>query len=67
MARFLLWNIGKRNLDLRVQSLVREHRIDVLLLIEYEQRRREATCLTCFSRMAWQNEVHRKSSACLGG
>lgn len=38
MAAFLIWNVGGksgRNFDLLVQSLVRQHTIDVLLLIEY--------------------------------
>ena len=36
MAAFLLWNINKQNRDLLVQSIVREHKIDVVLLIEFE-------------------------------
>jgi hypothetical protein len=38
MAAFLLWNLAGRrgkNLDSLVQSLVREHGVDVLLLVEY--------------------------------
>ncbi len=35
MAAFLLWNINKQNRDLLIQSLVREHAIDVVLLVEY--------------------------------
>jgi hypothetical protein len=35
MAAFLLWNTGRKNLDSLVQNLVREHKIDVLLLVEY--------------------------------
>jgi hypothetical protein len=35
VAAFLLWNIGKQNRDLLIQSLVREHKIDVVLLVEY--------------------------------
>ena len=35
MAAFLLWNVQKKNRDSLVQSLVREHRIDVVLLVEY--------------------------------
>jgi hypothetical protein len=35
VAAFLLWNVHNRNRDLLVQSLVREHKIDVVLLVEY--------------------------------
>lgn len=35
MTAFLLWNTGRQNRDGLVQNLVREHRIDVLLLVEY--------------------------------
>jgi hypothetical protein len=38
MAKFLLWNVGKTkqpNLDSLVVSLVREHSVDVLLLVEF--------------------------------
>jgi hypothetical protein len=35
VAAFLLWNVQNRNRDLLVQSLVREHNIDVVLLVEY--------------------------------
>ncbi len=35
MAAFLLWNTGGKNLDSLIQNLVREHAIDVLLLVEY--------------------------------
>ena len=35
MAAFLLWNIDRQNRDLLIQSLVREHVIDVVLLVEY--------------------------------
>lgn len=31
MAAFLLWNVDKKPLDGLVQSLVREHQIDVVL------------------------------------
>ena len=36
MAAFLLWNINKQNRDLLVQSIVREHNIDIVLLVEFE-------------------------------
>lgn len=35
MAVFLLWNIGRQNRDSLVQNLVRQHHVDVLLLVEY--------------------------------
>ena len=35
MTAFMVWNVGKKNLDSLVQSLVREHKIDVLLLVEF--------------------------------
>jgi hypothetical protein len=35
VAAFLLWNVQNRNRDLLVQSIVREHKIDIVLLIEY--------------------------------
>ncbi len=35
MAAFLLWNIRNENRDLLVQSIVREHQIDIVLLVEY--------------------------------
>lgn len=35
MAAFLLWNTGGKNLDSLVQNLVREHKVDMLLLVEY--------------------------------
>lgn len=35
MAAFLLWNTGRKNLDGLVQNLVREHKIDIVLLVEY--------------------------------
>ena len=35
MAAFLLWNVQNRNRDLLVQSIVREHKVDIVLLIEY--------------------------------
>ena len=35
MAAFLLWNVNRKPLDGLVQNLVREHRIDVVLLVEY--------------------------------
>lgn len=35
MAAFLLWNVNKKPLDGMVQSLVRQHRIDIVLLVEY--------------------------------
>ncbi len=35
MAVFLLWNTGRRNLDPLVENLVREHSVDVLMLVEY--------------------------------
>lgn len=34
MAAFLLWNVQNRNRDLLVQSIVREHNVDVVLLVE---------------------------------
>ena len=35
MAAFLLWNVKKKPLDILVQNLVRQHNIDVVLLVEY--------------------------------
>jgi len=35
MAAFLLWNVRGRPLDSLVQNLVRQHNIDVVLLVEY--------------------------------
>jgi hypothetical protein len=35
MAAFLVWNTGRKNVAPLVQSLVREHHVDVLLLVEY--------------------------------
>ena len=35
MAVFMLWNTGRRNLDSLIERLVREHKVDVLLLVEY--------------------------------
>jgi hypothetical protein len=35
VAAFLLWNVQNRNRDLLVQSIVREHQIDIVLLVEY--------------------------------
>jgi hypothetical protein len=35
VATFLLWNVGKKNLDLLVQAIVREHSVDIVLLVEY--------------------------------
>lgn len=35
MAVFLLWNVNRKPLDGLVQSLVRERRVDVVLLVEY--------------------------------
>ena len=35
MAAFLLWNTGRKNRDGLVQNLVREHKIDFVLLVEY--------------------------------
>lgn len=35
MAVFLLWNTGRRNLDPLVEDLVREHNVDVLMLVEF--------------------------------
>jgi len=35
MAAFLLWNVDKRPLDGLVQNLIRQLRIDIVLLIEY--------------------------------
>lgn len=39
LAAFLLWNIQNRNRDLSVHSIVREHNIDILLLVEYSPTR----------------------------
>lgn len=35
MAAFLLWNVQKKPLDNLVQNLVRQHNIDIVLLVEY--------------------------------
>jgi hypothetical protein len=35
MAAFLLWNVNGKPLEGLVQNLVREHEIDVVLLVEY--------------------------------
>jgi|GEM_PF-2965238 len=35
MAVFLLWNTGRKNIDGLVHNLVREHNVDILLLVEY--------------------------------
>jgi hypothetical protein len=35
VAAFLLWNVQNGNRDLLVQSIVREHKIDIVLLVEY--------------------------------
>jgi hypothetical protein len=35
MAAFLLWNVDGRPLDGLVQNLVRQHQIDIVLLVEY--------------------------------
>lgn len=35
MTAFMVWNVKRKNLDSLVQSLVREHKIDVLLLVEF--------------------------------
>lgn len=35
MAAFLLWNTHRKQLDGLVQNTVREHRIDIVLLVEY--------------------------------
>lgn len=35
MATFLLWNVQRKPLDGLVQSLVRQHNVDVVLLVEY--------------------------------
>jgi hypothetical protein len=35
MAGFLLWNVDRKPLDGFVQNLVRQHNIDVVLLVEY--------------------------------
>lgn len=35
MSAFLLWNVDQKPLDGIVQSLVREHQIDIVLLVEY--------------------------------
>src|SRR5271168_1707048 len=35
VAAFLLWNVQNENRDLLVQSIVREHKIDIVLLVEY--------------------------------
>jgi hypothetical protein len=35
VAAFLLWNVNGQNRDLLVQSFVREHKIDIVLLVEY--------------------------------
>ena len=36
MAVFLLWNVNKKPLDAFVQSLVRQHNVDVVFLVEYD-------------------------------
>jgi hypothetical protein len=49
MAAFLLWNTGGKrgkNLDSLVQNLVREHGIDVLLLVEYYPATAKSTLST---------------------
>jgi len=35
VATFLLWNINKQNRDALIQSIVRQHGVDVVLLVEY--------------------------------
>lgn len=35
MTAFLLWNVDRRPLDGLVQNLVRQHQIDIVLLVEY--------------------------------
>lgn len=46
MAIFLLWNTGRKNLDPLVQNLVREHKVDVLLLVEFYPSRINSTLST---------------------
>jgi hypothetical protein len=46
MAAFLLWNVGGKNRDSLVQNLVREHVIDVLLLVEYYPTKVKSTLST---------------------
>ena len=46
MAAFLLWNTGVENRDSLVQNLVREHNIDVLLLVEYYPSKIKSTLST---------------------
>src|SRR5262245_30604045 len=35
MVAFLVWNIGRKNIDPLVQNLVIHHNIDILLLVEF--------------------------------
>jgi Endonuclease/Exonuclease/phosphatase family len=46
MAAFLLWNTNRKNLDSLVQDLVREHKIDILLLVEYYPSETKSTLST---------------------
>ena len=46
MAAFLLWNVGRKNVDSLVQNLVRQHQIDVLLLVEYYPSQTNSTLST---------------------
>lgn len=39
MVTFLLWNVNKQNRDALVQGIVRRHRVDVVLLVEYAPSR----------------------------
>src|SRR5690348_15898078 len=46
MAAFLLWNINGKQLDGLVQSLVRLHNIDVVLLVEFNPQKSQSQLST---------------------
>ena len=50
MAVFLLWNTGRKNIDGLVRNLVKEHNVDILLLVEYYPSKNGSTLSTLLLR-----------------
>lgn len=59
MAAFLVWNINKQNRDLLLQNIIREHSIDVVLLVEYNP----STNKSNLSNLLLQNGLVKRSES----